>query len=99
MAADIFTKSFTNKDKWVHAHELVNIMLPRRLPALMQELNDSLTDQTPVQSRGGLTSSDLPDAAVSSVISSTPSNTEASPHALALYEGAMRQRKRRVCKG
>ena len=28
MAADIFTKAFTNREKWEHAHELINAMRP-----------------------------------------------------------------------
>ena len=31
MAADIYTKGFTNKDKWNHAFELVNVIDPTNL--------------------------------------------------------------------
>ncbi len=33
-AADVFTKGFTNVDKWVHATELINIFSPAALASL-----------------------------------------------------------------
>jgi hypothetical protein len=33
-AADVFTKGFTNPEKWTHATELINVFSPRTLEAI-----------------------------------------------------------------
>ena len=36
MSADIYTKCFTDKEKWIHACELINITTPEKLTTVIQ---------------------------------------------------------------
>ena len=56
MCADIYTKAFTDPEKWRHAHELVNIMDSSRVQELAKELTDWKSDPEPQVSGPAATS-------------------------------------------
>ncbi len=44
MAADIYTKVFTDKSKWEHACDLINVTTPQRLPEMIRASNQRFQD-------------------------------------------------------